>query len=207
MKSCNLRGKCARVITSMLAWFVIVVENISLCKGCPCSLEKNKNSEPRRSTIRISKCKGKKGKKKISARTKISRGSRGSINSLIIGTREILQTLFHVRRDEKEINGRQLFRKKKSVLALNCNVRVHVTRYDDPLIISFFFFFFKLVPRAAVPFNFLRHAGLDTVNSTWELNYKLDEETKIVLDRIRDSYIVFSKKKKDYNYGRNIISR
>lgn len=107
-----------------------------------------------------------KGEKKISARTKISRDPRGSINSLIIGTREILQTLFHVRRDEKEINGRQLFRKKKSVLALNCNVRVHVTRYDDPLIISFFFFFFKLVPRAAVPFNFLRHAGLDTVNST-----------------------------------------
>lgn len=204
MKSCNLRGKCARVITSMLAWFVIVVENISLCKGCSCSLEKNKNSVDPPSEFLSAR---EKREKKISARTKISRGPRGSINSSIIGTREILQTLFHVRRDEKEINGRQLFRKKKSVLALNCNVRVHVTRYDDPLIISFFFFFFKLVPRAAVPFNFLRHAGLDTVNSTWELNYKLDEETKIVLDRIRDSYIVFSKKKKDYNYGRNIISR
>lgn len=64
MKSCNLRGKCARVITSMPAWFVIVVENISLCKGCSCLLEKNNPSHPSNF-----KRKGKK-KKKNNLRTK-----------------------------------------------------------------------------------------------------------------------------------------
>lgn len=82
MKSCNLRGKCARVITSMLAWFVIVVENISLCKGCSCLLEKNNPRFERLvdhpSTIRISECKRKKGKKKISARSKTTRGAKGN---------------------------------------------------------------------------------------------------------------------------------
>lgn len=72
MKSCNLRGKCARVITSMLAWFVIVVENISLCKGCSCLLEKNNPRFERLvdhpSAIRISECKKKKKEKKKSLR-------------------------------------------------------------------------------------------------------------------------------------------
>lgn len=60
MKSCNLRGKCARVITSMPAWFVIVVENISLCKGCSRKII--------RAIHRISSAKERKKRKTISVR-------------------------------------------------------------------------------------------------------------------------------------------